>query len=282
MTYGTPPHLRSNQHDVPVPDKANLSSLGLEDPDPNASAVFVGLATLTDVLDPYLDHVFDLRPRDGSEDSAVSLDIERRLTQWEDSLPGMLRRAIIRGVDLRFPGSPNLRLSYLYIRLLVQKLGLDSAKHKVATDPAILHHQLIKAREAAENIVLFVQELDDVALCDFWLSSNAFALSSTVAFLLRSVLETDERHVGFAQSRHLQLAWDMITTLRAHQERRNWDLGNICVAQYADVLEKLMRSNERPNSQPPAAKQDLHEFVFSDFTEVDQLFPSLWEMFNSA
>jgi hypothetical protein len=244
--------------------------------------VFVGLATLTDVLDPYLDHVFDLRAKHNSADNAVSLDIERRLTQWEDSLPPELRRAVIRGVGVRLPGSSNLRLSYLYIRLLVQKLGLDSARHKEVTDPAILHHQLIKAREAAENIVLFVQELDDAALCDFWLSYNAFALSSTVAFLLRSVLETDERHVGLAQSRHLQLAWDMITTLRSHQDRKNWDLGNICVAQYADVLEKLMESSTQPDNQPPIATPDLQDFVISDFTEVDQLFPSLWDMFNSA
>lgn len=220
--------------------------------------------------------MFDLRRPLGSGNAKIGLLLEKDLAQWEDHLPNDLRRAILRGTNLSIPGSANLRLSYLYIRLLFQKLGIDDVKQNEQIDSEDLEHRLIHARQTAENIVLFVQELDDVALRDFWLYFNAFALSGTVAFLFRCALESEQGVVGLAQSRYLKLAWDLVETLRAHQRRVNWDIGNVCVAQYATILEKLMVTG----GQPSEAISDLQQFWQSEFAEFDQMFPDFWDRFQ--
>lgn len=237
----------------------------------------MALAELTDVLDPYIDHVFDLRDLLKHDSGSVGLEIQRRLTGWEDSLPNQLKRAVIRGIDLRIAGSANLRLAYLFIRLLNQKLSLNNVKNHSDTNAAMIKHCLIRARQAAEEIVIFVQELDDESLSDFWLSFNAFSLSGTVAFLVRSALEEQETAGENVRSRFLELASDMISSLRSHQERMAWDLGNICVAQYSHVLEKLMATD----SHSPDNPSELQQFVMSDLIDVDQLSPSLWDLFKT-
>lgn len=239
-------------------------------------STFEALARLSAVVETYLDHVFDLHHPFGSGNAKIGLLLERKLAQWEDHLPNDLRRTILRGTDLSIPGSANLRLSYLYIRLLIQKLGIDDAKQNEQVDSEDLEHRLIHARQTAENIVLFVQELDDVALRDFWLYFNAFALSGTVAFLFRCALESEQGVVGLAQSRFLKLAWDLVETLRAHQRRMNWDIGNVCVAQYATILEKLVITG----GQPSEAILDLQQFCQSEFAEFDQMFPDFWDKFQ--
>jgi hypothetical protein len=241
-------------------------------------AAFVGLVTLTEILDGYLDCVFDLRRLSAADHGNLSLDMENRIAQWEDSLPPDLRRCIVRGVDLSIGGSANLRLTYLYVRLLARKLGLDDEEQSRGADPAVLSQRRTLARQAAENIVLFVQELDDNALGDFWLSSNAFALSSTVAFLLRNALEATHEGGGVAQSIPLKLASDMITALRSHQTRMSWDLANICIVQYADVVEKLMTAGTPTPESLPA----LEQFLMAEPVGIDDMFPSLWDMLNTT
>lgn len=288
LTYGTPPHLRTTAHDVPEPSLAHFFEPNEELYNADAASVFVAFATLAQVLDVYLDHIYDLRRDTNDRCEDVSVDIQNRLAQWEDSLPVHLRASIIRGVNLDAPGSSNLRLSYLYIRLLAQKLGIDdNERHaRQASEPAATTQRKICARQAAQDIVHFVQELGDAALRDFWLSFNAFVLSSTVAFLLRSALELvvvvggRQRAAGQqpARDRSLRLAWDMVRALRAHQERANWDLGSICIAQYADVVERLMT----PDVEASEVIPELPQSVFSEFAEIDMMFPSLWDMFNSS
>lgn len=263
---------------MPVPTPDSIHGLEAHHYDAEATAVFVGLVTLTGILDGYLDHAFDLQPWTNTQHHAVSLDIEARLTQWEDSLPRDLRRRIIRGVDLSVPGSANLRLAYLYLRLLGRKLGLDNEEQEKAADAGIRTQRRILARQSAEDIVLFVQELDDDALGDFWLSFNAFALSSTVAFLLRNALET-ERHLGsLAQSVSLKLASDMITALQSHRERKCWDLANICISQYAELIEKLVASDGQVAETIPA----LQQFLLAESISIDDMFPSIWDMLGGA
>ncbi|KAI9147037.1 ATP-binding cassette transporter abc3 [Paramyrothecium foliicola] len=279
VAYGTPPKLNVRQHDVPSPTRASLLGVDEEPAEPDSASVYIGLVTLTEVSDAYLSCVFDLRlPTGRSTHGIVVLDIEARLAQWEDSLPRALKQTISRGVNLHVPGSPNLRLAYLYLRLLIRKLDLDSSKDSPgAVDPAIWTHRHLQARQAAENIVIFVQELDDGSLCDCWLSFNAFALSNTVAFLLRSALETTEHRKNLPESIYVNLAKDMMNALRSHRERMRWDLGNICIAQYGRVLEKLASSD-----QPMEIIPELEEPLVPDFTEIDDMFPNLWTMFNNG
>ncbi|KAI1109202.1 fungal-specific transcription factor domain-containing protein [Nemania sp. NC0429] len=276
VTHGTPQQLRASQHDVPPPDLAVIADSGQDTDERATFTTFEALARLSPVIETYLDHVFDLHRPPGSGNARFGLLLEKALAQWEDHLPNGLRRAILRGTNLSIPGSANLRLSYLYIRLLIQKLGIDDIKQNEQVDSEDLEHRLLHARQTAENIVLFVQELNDVALRDFWLYFNAFALSGTVAFLFRCALESEQGVVGLGQSRYLKLAWDLVETLQAHQRRMNWDIGNVCVAQYATILEKLVVTG----GQPSEAMSDLQQFCQSEFAEFDQMFPDFWDRFQ--
>jgi hypothetical protein len=241
------------------------------------SLVFIGLVTLTEVLDDYIEHVFHLKRAVTGQESPKSPDMESKLTNWEDSLPGELRRAVLRGVDLRIAGSPNLRLAYLYIKLLGQKLRLDSQKdsHAGSNSQKRLH---LPVRRAAEEIVLFIQELDERALGDFWLPSSAFALSSTVASLLRCALEVEHGADGLTSSISLKLAQNMISALQEHRRRHGWDIGNICLQQYAEVVEKLGASNGGSLEAVP----DLGQFLSFNLPDANEPFQSLWDWFENA
>ena len=278
VAYGTPPHLRDTQHDVPIPDPIDIYAPHEDTHDPGAAAVFVGLITLTKILDVYLEHVFLLKQGGDLLRRTTDLDLESRLTQWEDSLPGELRRVILRGVGLDIPGSSNLRLAYLYIKLLGQKLELDNEKNGDSNSPINLRNRQAQVRRAAEDIVLLIQELDDRALGDFWLTLSCFILSSTVTFLLRCALESESGPAGLADSISLKLAHDMVTALRSHRQRVGWDLGDICIAQYSDVLEKLTTTAAEPSDAVP----DFQELWMANMPSVDDLFPSLWDMFDAA
>ncbi|KAH7024789.1 fungal-specific transcription factor domain-containing protein [Microdochium trichocladiopsis] len=312
VAYGTPPQIQSSQHDVPYPSQAMFISkntgpghdngAGDDDDDDDEtipqslmddSSIFIAFVTLTDVVDVYLRHVFDLttdlqQPGVRGQDAGTfSTELENRLAQWADSLPHDLRRTIIRGTTVDTPGSANLRLSYLYIRLLSRKLGLDSGRHHLHqhTSPAAQTQRQRHAREAAEDIVMFVQELSRGALADFWQSFNAFALSSTAAFLIRSALQQESQQQQQRQQQpvtpkrstagssrvatdwhaagstsaiasdeiYIKLAADLIAALDSYRREAGWDLANICIAQYAPVVEKIQAGLACASSAPPGS-----------------------------
>lgn len=184
-----------------------------------------------------------------------------------------MRRTIRRGANLSILGSANLRLSYLYIRLLTQKLGIDEARQNRSIGLENLDDRLLYARQAAKSIVLFIRELDDVVLQGFWLPFDAFALSGTVAFLFRCALETEQGAISVAQSRYLKLARDLIIALQLHQESANWDPGNICIAQYASILDRIAS-----DGRPLETISDLQQFCQPDFTEFGQTSLNDWDV----
>ncbi|KAI9654949.1 MAG: hypothetical protein M1821_005702 [Bathelium mastoideum] len=268
IAYGTPPHLVKCQYDVRVPQFNDAS----------ISATFVGLLTLTEILDTYLEHLYRLPKEQRSCCSLQSLNLEGRLTRWEDSLPNELRRAVLRGVGHFIPGSSNLRFAYLYVRFLGRKLGLDSERDDRTADVSSVEVLYFQARRAAEEIVLFVQELTEMALNDFWLPLIAFALSSTVAFLLRCAIEVENDSTGFASSISLKLAKDMIMALQSHRQRFRWDLGDICLAQYSEVVEKLRTVSTAPSDELP----DLKQIWTLSMPGGDESFEILWDCFANA
>ncbi|KAI1751510.1 fungal-specific transcription factor domain-containing protein [Xylaria castorea] len=276
VTHGTPQQLRASQHDVPPSALTIAANNGKITPDSGIHSTFEALAKLSEVLETYLDHVFNLYQAPSNGNGTIRIRLERKLAQWEDDLSSELRRTILRGTNLSIPGSANLRLSYLYIRLLIQKLGIDDVKQNQRVDLEDMDHRLMYARQAAESIVLFVQELDGMALRDFWLPFNAFALSGTVAFLFRCALESEQVEVGVAQSRCLKLAKDLIITLRSHQQCMNWDLGNICIAQYAKILEHVASDGRARETI-----SDLQQFYQAGVVEFDQMFLNDWDMFQT-
>ncbi|KAK6201959.1 hypothetical protein LQW54_009172 [Pestalotiopsis sp. IQ-011] len=272
FAHGTPSHIQDGQYDVPSPDKAYFDQQWAEPCIRQAEDVFIALYGLTEVLSCCLQHLYCVR-RAGSNQIS---NLEFKLNQWVEKLETNVRRIITRGSFLEFPGAANLRLSYISVQLLLRRLELENDRETYGPDSDMLANRYMQVRRTAEEIVLFVQELGDEQLSDFWLPMSAFMFSSTTTFLLRCALETETSQAELATSTSLRLAWDLVMALRSHRDRCGWDLGDICLNQHAEIIEKLIAppSAQATDDVPIAT---LSEMSLPDIPFMDQLFPNLWD-----
>ncbi|CAG8221095.1 unnamed protein product [Penicillium salamii] len=269
LTYGTPPHIRRSQYDVPLPIPEYLSDWEYNRA---ANSVFIELMNLTDVLDHCLEHVYNIR----IESQTPTRNLELDLNKWVDSLTGEIRKIIIRGSNLDIPGASNLRLAYLATRLLLRRIDLDKERQAQDPNPEAMANRTMEARRTAEDIVVLVQELEEAQLGDFWLPVAAFTFSSTVTFLIRCALEK-EQGAGLTESGSLRMASDFLDSLRSHQRNSGWDLADICLAQHSEVVERLLNSSPPViNSETNAEQHFVHDMAF-----VDDMFPSIWDTLQS-
>ncbi|KAL0934396.1 C6 transcription factor [Colletotrichum truncatum] len=275
LAYGTPPQIKRFQYDVPDPTLDYLTTADATDVEKGAASVFIALVTLTGVLDKYLEFVYDLNHERDQDNGHTSLGLELSLGQWEDSLGDDVRRIVTRGNNLHTPGAANLRLAYLSTKLLRRRIELDIEKQDESALGDALTNRYIQVRRAAEEIVLLVQELEEIHLGDFWLPVSAFAFTSAITFLLRCALETENTAAGLAQSASLKLAKNLIESLESHQQNSGWDLGDLCLAQYAEVVERLLTADS-PSATVPEFQQLM---MSSEVPIIDELFPNLWDMF---
>lgn len=261
LAYGTPPIIRSTQHDVPVLTVEDISNPGAHRDQTFAASCFVALATLTEVLYHCLEHVYHLG-KDVTKPESSPFDFENLLTNWEDSLCDDLRRLVIRGTSLVGPGAANLRLAYLSVKLLIRRIQLDWDKMALrVVDDADSQH-FIQARRAAEEIVDFVRELDAAHFADFWMPPSAFSLTSATTFLLRSALNARHGQPA-ARNSPLKLARTMIDSLRAHRRNYDWDIADNCLFNCSDLVDKIEEACDQ-QANPNGSSSGSNNTVFDD------------------
>ncbi|EPE04136.1 fungal specific transcription factor domain-containing protein [Ophiostoma piceae UAMH 11346] len=234
-------------------------------------SIYVALVSLTDLLDTYLGHVYDLKASTASVASADAI-IRRFVNvigEWESTLDEDLRRIVLRGNNLHHAGAANLRLAYLTIKLLHHRIELDLLKTTATGYVAV--------QKAAEDIVFLVQELTPEQLGDFWLPTSAFALTSAATSLLRCALDADVPSTAISQSTSVVLANQLLETLRAHRDDYGWDVADICIAQYGSLVQKLSVSD----AVAPLDLDRMQDFTMPDVPDVDQMFPSMWDVFTN-
>ncbi|KAF9775105.1 hypothetical protein IL306_006819 [Fusarium sp. DS 682] len=273
LSHGTPPLISPTLNDVPKPLVENLCEEGSSSDRSLNATVYIALVGLTEVLDMHLRHVHQFSL---SDETTGTTHLELALNNWVEALSDEIRRIVIRGNNLRIPGAANLRLSYLTVKLLLQRIELEAEKRVRDSGDSRLLNRYMQARRTAEDILILTQELQPEHLADCWLPSSAYAFSTTVSFLLRCALETENSTSGLVQSSSLKIASDLLLSLREHKEKHAWDLGDICLAQHADVVEKLraMTPPEDPSTEEPL---DFSSFGMAEASYLDQLFPSLWD-----
>ena len=234
--------------------------------------MFVALISLTEVLDDFLQYIYHVdRTKTGS---ATGLDLV--LNGWVDSLSGDTRHIVIRGTHLHIHGAANLRLSYLAIRLLVQRIQFETDRQHLDSADERLLNRYHETRRTSEDIVMLTQELQPLHLGDFWLSISAFCYPATIGFLLRCALETNSSPASIIQDRSFIIARDLLSTLRTHQEKHDWDLGDLSLAQHSDIVEKILHGASTEDQHPSGNPENLQDFV-PDASILDQFFPSLWD-----
>lgn len=279
MAHGTPPHIQKSQYDVPPPTIEYLresSKEGGNNPRFEVTAkVFISLVTLSEVLDRFLQYVYCI----GREKLTTS-DLELVLHQWVETLEGTCRPIVLRGSHLDITGAANLRLAYLTAKLLLQRIQLEAEKQKDNANEGQVMIRYSAARVTSEEILMLIQDLEPEHLGDFWMSVSSFSFPATVNFLLRCALETENSPEGLIQSHSFRIAHDVIATLRSHQERHKWDLGDICLAQHAEIVEKIL-AGVAPDEQGGnhSSSLDLQDF---DPSILDHIFPSVWDPLQNA
>ena len=202
-------------------------------------------------------------------------DLACKLRAWEHSLPGQLRSEMLQEDGIRVP---NLQFAYLYIKFLSRKKKprIKYARKEVTSQDT---HQ--PALRAAEDIVRFIQNLDEPDFSDFWLSPIAFTLSDTVSYLLGCAITGRKNHpsTGLSSSLSFQLARDMISALQSHQTQYGWDIGAVCLAQHAKTVEQLLASDQSgPANGTPNPEGRADDFIIPNLNEP---LPDLWEWFES-
>ncbi|KAI8674817.1 Zn(2)-C6 fungal-type domain-containing protein [Fusarium keratoplasticum] len=278
LSHGTPPHISKTQYDVPSPTIENLCEKGSSAEKVSKASIYVALVGLTDVLDLHLNHIYQLRKSDELGDVT---HLELALNNWIDSMGDRVRRIIIRGTNLDIPGAPNLRLAYLTVRLLLQRIELEAEKRISNAGDGRLLNCYMEARRTSEEMLILTQELQPEHLADFWLPSSAFSFPAAVSFLLRCALETENSPSGLSQSNSLKIASDLLAALRSHKEKHAWDLGDICLAQHTEVVDKLL-AMVPPEDPGPDGASDFSEFAMLDPSFIDQFLPSLWDPLQNA
>ncbi|KAB8230436.1 fungal specific transcription factor domain-containing protein [Aspergillus alliaceus] len=234
LAYGTPLQIHGAQCDVPFPTMDDLCSPSASYSQLAAASIFISLTTLTEVLGRYLEHVYKVSKSTFCPPETSAVDLERLLTDWEESLSDDSRRVILRGTHLSSPGAANFRLAYLAVKLLLRRIQLDLNAGITQVGDVTTSPFYTQAQRAAEEIVHLVEELDESHLRGFWIPVHAFSLTSATTFLLRSGLRRNS-----SSNAPLKLAKDMISMLRSHNDKFGWDLADNCLASCSDLVEKL-------------------------------------------
>ncbi|EXJ78828.1 hypothetical protein A1O1_09230 [Capronia coronata CBS 617.96] len=283
LAYGTPYHVQNCHHDVPVPSITDIVGQVSDGLKQEAGFIFIALCNLTEsVLAPCLELIYSMPSRSqASEPRERQLKhLELRLDQWEQGLSDGLRKLVVRGTQLKVPGAANLRLCYLSITMLFRRMELNFASQgQLELDLDASIHRNLRAQKSAEEIVHFVQDLGEDELNDFWLSEASFLLAYAATLLLGCALDSPDKSSGLSNHPAVRRTHNLVTALRSHKEIYGWELGDLCLAQCGEIVDKLSTPEEIDIED---FTQELQQTLMNESLAVDELFPSVWDMFNGT
>ena len=264
LAYGTPPLIHRTQYDVPFLRVEDLCKPNSTASQISAASCFVALTTLTDVLGHCLEHVYRLDNDYIRRPDIAPFDLERLLTDWEDSLDEHLRRLVIRGTGLVAQGAANLRLSYLSVKLLIRRSQLEYDKSTLhISDVDSVYY--IQARRVCEEVVDFVRELTEEHCRDFWIPPNAYTLTSATTFLIRCALTSR----GPSNNPSLKLARAMLDGLQLHRDNYSWDVADNCLDTCSDLIEKIEAACTVADTT--TSSQDFQDFQEPMLMDMDMI-----------
>ncbi|CAG8076601.1 unnamed protein product [Penicillium olsonii] len=277
LAYGTPLQVHRSQYDVPFPTVDDICTASASPYQKATASIFVALTTLTNVLAQYLEHVYSVsKTHPPTEMSA--LDLERVLSEWEETLTEDVRRIALRGTLLNVPGAANFRLAYLSVKLLLRRIQLDLGQASAQAVHDSVPPCYTNAQRVAEEIMHLVQELNADQLTAFWLPAHAFSITSATMFLLRSSLHARHQQHNLP----LQIARDMIYALQVHRDNFSWDIADDCLSNCSGLVERFGSGSHLEGSDLSFLESpDLTQNLDVDPTALDHLlFGAPW--FQSA
>ncbi|KAE8139974.1 fungal-specific transcription factor domain-containing protein [Aspergillus pseudotamarii] len=253
FAHGISPSITKSRYDVPIPMLEDIiTELNQSDTRIKAANSFIHLCTLTEILGEVLPLVYDLN-LDPKETWKQIRRLEIALDEWEDRLPNYLRRD--NGENPRVSGSSSLQLSYLAVRLLLNRISLHAATLSADIDRLqTTRYHLSQLRKSAQEIVNYVCSLTKTQLQEFWLPYTAHHLILTVIILLRCTIESTDKTTISTCKTSLQYLWTKLQT--AADE--GWDLATMCISQCKESVSKVLDSDVRGTNIVGGEQQQLH------------------------
>jgi hypothetical protein len=185
IAYGTLPHISKRFYDVPMPILSSLVSSKATPAEIYASTCFIHLCGLTELLGDILPLVYEVNPDRVELKHAVER-LKPRLNELERQLPEWFPLP-------RKPGSSNLWLCFLSMRLLLSRVTLRAAI--LEGDTALGQQRLDELRAASSEVLDFVLSLVEHNFLDFWFPYATQLLVHAVTVGLRCAVETKDERV---------------------------------------------------------------------------------------
>jgi hypothetical protein len=255
LAHGTPPHVRLQQMDVPVPTINDV----VPDSEQISRSVhcFIALCGLTKILSYLLSGLFDL-----NISQALDLrEINRQIQDWIDSLPEWLNLGRPASVSSTI-GMKSLQLSFLMVKLVMSRLELQTGTRSHAD-----------CRQAATAIVNFTMTLEDADFSDFWLPYCAYHITAGATVALRyGIEENDDTCINTIK--------DLTDHLKYAREIHGWDVGDACLSQCSSVLTAILEKRSHSAPDLTSLVQTFSDSqLFNGDIDFNSLFPDIWELY---
>ncbi|KAI7342759.1 hypothetical protein KC354_g16099 [Hortaea werneckii] len=265
LAHGIPSNISPSNYDTPLPSVVSIAGPSATEEIKKAAASFVHLCTLTQILADLDPLVYSL--------NATQKDIGKRirrlecdLDSWEDSLPDFLR------VDCgaragHVNGSSNLWFCFLSLKVILCRCAFRAS---CKSDPNVTpngkeakNYRLAMLRDSALTLTLYVSELTETQMNEFWISYATHLLVSSTTVLLRCTIESAD--INTKQRCTGELV-KMICRLQAS----HWDLGEFCLERCTEPVMKLAAAlGIAPTPAMPSSQQETS--VVEQVSESAQL-----------
>ncbi|KAE8379923.1 fungal-specific transcription factor domain-containing protein [Aspergillus bertholletiae] len=253
FAHGISPSITKSRYDVPIPTLSDITP-NHSDTRAKAATSFIHLCTLTEILGEALPLVYDLN-LDPKETWKQIHRLETDLDEWENRLPNYLRRGNDESPGVS--GSSSLQLSYLAVRLLLNRISTHVTTSSTDTDRLqTARYHLSQLRKSAQVIVDYVCSLTKAQLQEYWLPYTAHHLILTVIILLRCTIESTDKPIISACKTSLQHLW---TKLQAAAEE-GWDLATVCISQCKESVSKVLDGDVRGANIVGGGNQHHHQY----------------------
>jgi hypothetical protein len=281
LAHGTPPHIVQENYNVPVPTMDLLLHSRVPSTEQTRAAeVYIALCRLTEVVGGLLPLIHYSRSSTDSITIQQRAEVELSLQRWIKDCPDWLDlHCLLQRPNT--PGFPNLQLSYLAVRMVLCQITWRQCRSGNAGSSSSL---LLNCKEAAGEIVAFVQSLQIHELSGFWLPYNAYHFTAATTLLLRCGVQAATPDIS---TECLSTARTLVECLQKYKSQYAWDLAESVLGRNEDLLDRidsiLARRSVVRTPPPLSAATTTDEYMepldtLNAFTDpmLAEIFPELF------
>ncbi len=242
VAYGAPPQINAGYFDIPKPTLSGLITSKATAQQKQATTCFIHLCALTALLGEILPLVYEIHP----DRLQLGREIDRfklELTNLEQQLPEWLPLP-------NRPGTPNLWLCFLSIRLVLARVIFRAAILDNNTNQG--RDRMDQLQIASSAVLDFILTLGEIQFQDFWLPYATHLLVHAITVSLRCTVETQEPEIRNTSISRLER---VIAHIAHARDTYEWDIANYVLERCADSVSTIASLNREPAAAAAAAAQ---------------------------